>query len=129
MLREIFPLAKVYQEYPYDLILKRGYSVNRTPKDVWNNVLLREASRFHADWVILDYCTILEYNGEHHYRPIDYKNDHEAALASFARRQILDRKKKYIANEAQFSFLEIPFFEEIDIDSLYDMVIGGFEND
>ena len=111
-LKRLFPLNKIYQEYPYDRIMRRGYSISRVPKDAWDSAMLSQASTLHADWVVLDLCLILEYNGEHHYQEIDYTRDANAAQAAYMRRQYLDKKKRKMANEAGFAILEIPYFED-----------------
>ena len=120
-LKRIFPLNKIFQEYPYDLILKAGYC--NVPESAKNTALIQEAKRYHADWVVLDLGLILEYQGEHHYQPIDYLGDFEMAQAALSRRQYIDKKKRAIANEANFIILEIPYFEDdISDDELLDMI-------
>lgn len=122
-LKRIFPLNKRYQEYPYSMILKKGYSTYLVPEANMNTALEQEARKYHADWVILDLCIILEYQGEHHYYAIDYLGDFEKAQAALARRQYIDKKKREIANEAGFLLIEIPYFEDdISDDELIDMI-------
>lgn len=118
-IRNIFPLNKVYQEYPYDKILKAGYTKYNTPRDVWNSAMMQEASRLHADWVVLDIGLIIEFQGEHHYGPVGYDSDYDKAESNYMRRHYLDKKKRAIANEASFIYIEIPYFENMkDIEGL-----------
>jgi len=125
-LKELFPLNKIFQEYPYDKIIRKGYKLYNVPEDCWDHALLKRATRFHADWVVLDLCLIFEWQGEHHFSPIYYNSELEKADAAYAARVIVDKKKRYMAQEARFKLLEIPYYylNKLDNNVLLDLING-----
>jgi hypothetical protein len=122
ILSRLFPLNKIYQEYGYDLILRRGYDAFDIPEEQRDQNLLKRARRLKADWVVLDLMFIFEYQGEHHYFPISYDGNQDAAESSFHRRAMLDSQKRIIAVEANFYLVEVPYWEQLSEDSILRLI-------
>jgi hypothetical protein len=113
ILRELFPLNKVYQEYGYDLVLQKGYKTFKVREEHQDKLMINRARRLKADWVVLDLMLVLEYQGEHHYHAIDYENNPDKAESNYQRRVMLDTVKRIICKEANFFLVEIPYHEKL----------------
>jgi hypothetical protein len=116
LLKQIFPIGKIFQEYPMDLILKKGYKNAGVDLEFQDQFMLRRARGYRVDWVVLDRNLIVEWHGEHHYGIVDYGDGKgEEALA---RRNHLDGIKRRIAKEAGFQLIEWPHYLDLTEDTL-----------
>jgi very-short-patch-repair endonuclease len=111
LLGNLFPLCKLYQEYPLDLVLKKGYKNTGVEERLQDTIMLRRARSLRADWVVLDRNLVVEFHGEHHYKEVDY-GDGKGAEAH-QHRLHLDRVKRAIVRESGFMLIEWPHFEEL----------------
>lgn len=116
ILHSLFPIGKIYQEYPYDLILKKGYNKQGVTAEFWNNTMIQRAKKFRADWVVLDKNLVVEYQGEHHFSPVDYGDGKGGE--NYAHRIYLDTVKRRILIEAGFKLIEWPHYEQLTEESL-----------
>ena len=115
ILQRLFPLGKVYQEYPLDRILKKGYRDQNIAEEHQDKFMMRRAAQLHADWVVLDRCLVVEFHGEHHFQAVDYGDG--KGEENFQHRLHLDKVKRSIVNEAGFILIEWPYNEELTDDS------------
>lgn len=122
VLREIFPMNKIYQEYGYDMILLKGYKTFGVPEEFRDKFLLKRARRLKADWVVLDMMLAFEYQGLHHYEAIDYEKNPDTAESNLQRRIMLDKVKRIICKEANFFLVEIPYWEDLSVSNLSRMI-------
>tara|TARA_Y100000310_G_scaffold345057_1_gene461462 strand:+ start:959 stop:1510 length:552 start_codon:yes stop_codon:yes gene_type:complete len=103
LLREVFKLNKVYQEYP----------VNRV------NPTYQYASH-HYDWVILDLLVVVEVHGQQHYKAVGFGGgDAGKAVDALRATQSRDRMKMQAAVDAGFTYIEIPWYDVDEVDAEY----------
>lgn len=126
LLKELLPLYKIYQEYPLDLVLKRGYRIHQIPEEFQDQFLLKRARGLRADWVVLDLDLVVEYHGDHHYHPVDYGDGR--GEEAHQRRLHLDRVKRRIIGEAGFRLIEWPHFEKLTQQTLSNRIEEVFDN-
>jgi hypothetical protein len=117
ILREIFKLNKIYEEYPYDLILKRGYDIQNIPQNNQDNLMIKTSRKYRADFCILDMGIIVEFLGEHHFESVGYGKGDDGEEERFQHRKHLDMVKRTIARESGFSLIEWPYFEDLTKES------------
>ena len=115
ILHTIFPIGKIYQEYPLDLVLKCGYKDQGIEEDNQDKFLLDRARKLRADWVVLDRRLVVEFHGEHHYQAVDYGDG--KGEEAYQHRLHLDMIKRSIVKEAGFFLIEWPHYEELTEDS------------
>lgn len=72
VLSDMFPTSERYEEYPLDKILEKGYKDQRVPKEHQDNFLLNRGRKLRCDFCLLKLSTVIEVQGEHHYKIIDY---------------------------------------------------------
>jgi hypothetical protein len=125
LLKKQFPICRIYQEYPMDLILKRGYRDQKVETEFQDQFMLKRARALRVDWVVLDLRLIVEFHGAHHFQPVDYGDG--KGSESYQHRLHLDGVKRRIAREADFHLIEWPHFEALTEASLaakIDEVLG-----
>jgi hypothetical protein len=122
LLERIFPMHKVYQEYPLDRILEVGCKDQGRRPDPF---LLSRSRGLRADWVVLDLRLIVEYHGEHHYHPVSYGDG--KAESRYQTRIHLDKIKRLIAKEANFYLMEWPFDKGLTEHSLHKRIFEVFK--
>lgn len=113
VLKACYPIHEIYEEYPYDMILKIGYKKLETPELNHNKFLLIRAKKLRADFCIPKLSLIIEVQGEHHYKAINYNDDIDEAESSLETRKHLDKIKRLIASEAEFLMIEWPYYDSI----------------
>lgn len=99
-----------------DLILKRGYRDQGIQDEFQDQFMLKRARSLRVDWVVLDWRLILEFHGEHHYKPVDYGDG--TSEEAHQHRLHLDGVKRRIAKEADFRLIEWPHWEPLTESSL-----------
>jgi len=112
LLKEMFPTAVIYQEYPYDKILKSSYNLYSVPENAYNSYYLSYGKRLRADFYIKTYRSIIEIQGKQHYEPIRWSkgaDSWEKAVIRFNAQKRIDHIKKDIANEANCRYIEIDY--------------------
>jgi len=109
LVKELCPHHKIYQEYPYSKILSRHYK--KVPIDNQDASLLQKGNSLHADIYDMTTSTIIEVQGEQHYRPIRWSNKitEEEAQACYEAQVRIDKTKKLIAKEAHVKLIEIRY--------------------
>lgn len=71
------------------------------------------------DFYLPDYNLCIEYQGEHHYRPIDFAGKGEEwAEKEFKNNQIKDQIKRDYCKENGINLLEISYWEFNNIDNI-----------
>jgi len=111
VLYQIFPLCKIYQEYPMDLILKKGYRDQGVDEEFQDQFMLKRARSLRVDWVVLDRNLIVEFHGKHHYEPVDYGDG--KGEEAHQHRLHLDGVKRRIAKEAGFNLVEWHYADKL----------------
>jgi len=123
ILKELFPHHKLYQEYPLDKILEIGYRIQQIPQIYQNKFLLKRSRKYRADWVVLDLNLVFEYQGEHHFKAIDYVNDPDKALSNLETRKNLDFIKRSIVRESGFDLIEINYNEKLTTSLIQEKIL------
>lgn len=116
LLEELYPTYEIYCQYPYDLILEKGYKISKTMSSEKHKALLMRSRKLHADFCILKLMMVIEVQGEHHYTEINYSGDMDEATARLETRKHLDMLKRLICLEAGFTLVEFPYFKRINKD-------------
>ena len=71
------------------------------------------------DFYIPKYNLLIEYQGEQHYKPQDFKGEGiEKAKSKFKRQQKHDKYKREYAKENNIDLLEIPYWEFKNIEEI-----------
>lgn len=71
------------------------------------------------DFYLPGYNVCIEYQGEQHYFPVDFSGRHEEkAIENFLALQERDKIKKEFCSENQIGLLEIPYWEQKNIDEI-----------
>lgn len=78
---------------------------------------------YHVDWMLLDFKLAIEVMGEQHEKPVAFDGDVEAAKVRFEQQQERDKKKKDLAIEQGWKWLEIWYHEPITEDYIADKII------
>lgn len=112
-----FPIQKVYEEYPYELILKKGYRHQDIDKQ--SQHLMDRGRKLKADFFLPGLGIIIEFDGEHHYKPIYYTDDKDKHDSDFESRKNLDKLKRLIAKESGYQLINWPYWQPITPDNLY----------
>lgn len=120
ILNDLYPIARIYEEYPYDKILEHGYKIQKNRFDgniKEDRYLMATASKLRADFFIKDLNIIIEVQGEHHFQPITY-NNLDGGWAEFEHRKHLDKMKRLIANEGEAYLIEISYMDDFSKENI-----------
>jgi len=96
LLRKILPTAVMWTEYPYYQFTN---TINRKLK---------------ADVFIQSFSIAVEFQGELHYKAVDFGKDEKSAFEAkraFEERQKLDEEKRRLTKESNIKLLEIDYKE------------------
>jgi hypothetical protein len=81
------------------------------------------------DSFIPDYNLCIEYQGEHHYFPVDFAgNGKEWAEEQFKENQIKDQIKRDYCNKNNIKLLEIPYWEFDNIENILESKLNLLNN-
>jgi len=117
-----FPHARVYVEYPYVHMLKMYYRRRGIPTDQQNRYLLSQ-TRLHADFVISDYNTIIEVDGEQHFSPVQFGGiSADEALSRLEDQKHRDGTKDLICAEMEYKLVRIRYDQEISPEVLFELI-------
>lgn len=108
LIRELYPFHDVYQEYPYDRILKGYYKRNNVDAALQDKLLIKSISRLFADIYDATLGLVIEVQGEHHFRPVAWDGDYLQAQRAYETRLRLDKTKRRVCVEAEILLIEIP---------------------
>jgi len=127
LLKEMFPFARMYVEYPYTRLLKRYYKRNNV-KEKHREPYLLSLTRLKADFVLPDFDIIIEVDGEQHFKPVQFGGiGYEQALDNFEEQKHRDSLKLRMAKEMECKLVRIPYNAPISKESLYEE-IGDFDD-
>jgi len=111
---ELFNHYRIYQEYPV-------YRINSN----YSNT----SHRF--DWIILDLKLVIECHGIQHYKEVSFGHEEEESSCSILTLQkYRDKQKKWAAEEAGWTYIIIPYWDEkkINEDYIYDLYKINFND-
>jgi hypothetical protein len=83
-------------------------------KKVENLNLFGGRKYFLLDFYLPDYNTIIEYNGEHHYQPIEWFG----GKRNYKLQQLRDESLRQYCNENKIKLIEIPYTEYNNIEDI-----------
>ncbi len=82
-----------------------------------------------CDIFIPEYNLVIEYDGEQHYRPVDFASNGEKwALEEFKKIQKRDKLKNEYCRENKINMLRIPYWEKDNIDGILDKYFSEAHN-
>jgi hypothetical protein len=117
ILKNMFPISKIYEEYKYNRLLLMFYKKNSFV--VRDNALIAKAGRLRADWVVLDKRLIVEIQGDQHYGPVRFGGSVDSSEMRYYDQKINDNTKRIIANEMNWLLVEIPYIHGVSLNENY----------